>query len=152
MKTLISALKHLTEYPALIEALSQGQSIAVTGIGQINRSHILASLSKIIDSPLVILCQDDMAAKRLQQELEAFTSQVYPILPSRELTLYDNAVVSRAWEQTRLRQFYDLLNGKTKIQIMSWDALSQRTVSPSALQKATFCLKMGEAYSIDNIL
>ena len=111
MEKLLTFLNAVPGFSGISQALKEGKSAAVTGIGQINRSHILASLSKTIDSPLVILCQDDMAAKRLQQELEAFTSQVYPILPSRELTLYDNAVVSRAWEQTRLRQFYDLLNG-----------------------------------------
>ena len=108
MVTLLSILKSIPEYSALLESLSKGQSAAITGIGQINRSHLIAGLRQDTSAPIVILCQDDMAAKRLQEELKAFLGETMPVLPSRELTLYDTAVVSRAWEQQRLRQLYDL--------------------------------------------
>ena len=152
MEKLLSFLNTVPAVSGVAQALEENKSAAITGIGQINRSHILASLSSRTTRPFVILCHDDMSAKRMQQELEAFTGQAYPVLPSRELTLYDSAVVSRAWEQTRLRQFYDLSKGKTQIQIMSWDAFSQRTIPPATLLRAVFTLKVGNAYAIDTIL
>ena len=82
-------------------------SAAVTGIGQINRSHMIAGLTRDTDRPLIILCQDDMSARRIQEELKSFLDLTAPILPGRELTFYDAAVVSRSWEQKRLRQMYD---------------------------------------------
>ena len=152
MEKLLSFLNTVPAVSGVAQALEENKSAAITGIGQINRSHILASLSSRTTRPFVILCHDDMSAKRMQQELEAFTGQAYPVLPSRELTLYDSAVVSRAWEQTRLRQFYDLSKGNTQIQIMSWDAFSQRTIPPATLLRAVFTLKVGNAYAIDTIL
>ena len=152
MKTLISALKHLTEYSPLIEALSQGQSIAVTGIGQINRSHLIAGLRQDLTQPLVVICQDDIAARRLQEELKAFLGETAPILPSRELTLYDSAVVSRAWEQKRLRQLYDLAMGHTPLQIFTWESLSQRTMPRQVLSQAVFSLETGAEYVLEDIL
>ena len=44
MEKLLSMLKSMPEYSSLLSALAEGQSAAVTGIGQINRSHILAGL------------------------------------------------------------------------------------------------------------
>ena len=152
MEKLLSFLNTVPAFSGITQALEENKSAAITGIGQINRSHILSALASRLNRPMVILCQDDMSAKRLQQELEAFTAKTFPILPSRELTLYDNAVVSRAWEQTRLRQFYDLMEGKTQVQIMSWDAFSQRTVPPTTLKEASFTLKMGQIYSVDTII
>ena len=152
MEKLLSFLNTVPAFSGVQQALQEGKSAAITGIGQINRSHILAALSSHIARPFVVVCQDDMTAKRLQQELEAFASKTYPMLPSRELTLYDSAVVSRAWEQTRLRQFHDLSQGITRLQIMSWDALCQRTIPPVTLKNATFTLKIGQSYSIDDIL
>ena len=152
MEKLLSFLNTVPAFSGVEQALQEGRSAAITGIGQINRSHILAALSCHINRPFVVVCQDDMTAKRLQQELEAFTSKTYPMLPSRELTLYDSAVVSRAWEQTRLRQFHNLSQGITRLQIMSWDALCQRTIPPVTLKNATFTLKIGQSYSIDDIL
>ncbi|MBE6986741.1 MAG: transcription-repair coupling factor [Ruminococcaceae bacterium] len=151
MVTLLSILKSIPEYSALLESLSKGQSAAITGIGQINRSHLIAGLRQDTSAPIVILCQDDMAAKRLQEELKAFLGETMPVLPSRELTLYDTAVVSRAWEQQRLRQLYDLKQGLSNLQIMSWEALSQRTMPPAVLLNAAFSLETGKEYDLNDL-
>ena len=151
MKTLLSALHSIPEYQSLRNSVCAQQAAAVTGIGQINRSHMIAGLSREIAVPTVILCQDDMAARKLQEELKAFLGDTAPILPSRELTLYDSAVVSRAWEQKRLRQLYDLHRGATKLQIMTWESLSQRTMPPQVLMNAAFTLEVGKEYDLNDL-
>ena len=152
MEQLLAMLKTIPEYKALTDALSQGQSAAVTGIGQINRSHLIAGLHRDCKAPMVILCQDDIAARRLQQELKDFLGLTAPILPSRDLTLYDAAVVSRSWEQKRLRQLYALSAGKTPIQIFTWESLSQRTMPRSVLQNAAFTLEVGQEYAPEELI
>ena len=152
MEQLISLLKTMPEYKTLVHTLQQGDSAAVTGIGQINRSHLIAGLRKDLNRPIAIVCQDDMAARRLQEELKAFLGETAPILPSRELTLYDSAVVSRAWEQKRLRQLYDLSLGKVPLQIFTWESLSQRTMPKQVLQGAAFTLESGQEYALDHIV
>ncbi len=152
MEQLIRALKSLTEYTALVDAVQKGQSAAVTGLGQINRSHMIAGLRRDTARPLVVICQDDMAAKRLQGELKSFLGEDAPILPNRELTLYDSAVVSRSWEQKRLRQLHLLAEGKTPLQILTWEALSQRTMPPEVLKKGAFTLEVGSEYPLDDLL
>ena len=152
MEQLLSALKTMPEYRSVLNCINENSAAAVTGIGQINRSHLIAALHQDTARPLVLLCQDDMAAKRLQEELKAFLGTTAPILPSRELTLYDTSVVSRGWEQKRLRQLYDLKSGNTPIQIMSWEACSQRTMPPAVLNNAAFMLKVGQEYSLEDLL
>ena len=144
MEKLLSMLKTMPEYNTLLSSMADGQSAAVTGIGQINRSHLLAGLYHDSSRPMVLLCQDEMAARRLQEELKCFLGEAAPILPGRDLTLYDAAVVSRAWEQKRLRQLYDLALGKTRLQIMSWEAMSLRTMPPAVLKSAAFTLEVGQ--------
>ena len=151
MEFLLSALKSIPEYTTLLKSIAGNQSAAVTGIGQINRSHLIAGIQKHTTRPIVVICQDDMSARRLQQELDAFLGISTPILPSRELTLYNTAVASRGWEQKRLRQFYDLSCGNTPLQIMTWEALSMRTMPPEILKKATFTLKIGKEYQISSL-
>ena len=148
MNALLSVLNTFPEYSALLAGISRGESAAVTGIGQINRSHLIAGLRQDTSAPIVVICQDDMAAKRLQEELCAFFGETVPVLPSRELTLYDTAVVSRAWEQKRLRLLYDLRTGATRLQIMSWESMSQRTMPPQVLENAAFSLEVGHEYDI----
>jgi len=149
VKTLLSSLHCIPEYQSLLDCLSRQQTAAVTGIGQINRSHIIAGLCRDTAAPVVILCQDDMTARKLQEELKAFLGDTAPILPSRELTLYDTAVVSRAWEQKRLQQLYDLRRGATNLQIMTWESMCQRTMPPQVLMNAAFSLEVGKEYNLD---
>ena len=143
MEKLLAILKNIPEFKQLLSSVNQGDSTAVTGIGQINRSHLIAALHKEMNRPLVIICQDDIAAKRMQEELKCFLGDTPQVLPSRELTLYDAAVVSRAWEQKRLRQLFDLASGQTPIQIFTWESLSQRTKPPATLLRAAFRLETG---------
>ena len=144
MEQLLQFLNTIPEYTAVVQSLQNGESVAVTGIGQINRSHMLAGLCRSLSRPMVIVCQDDMAAKRLQEELKGFLSETVPILPGRDLTLYDTAVVSRSWEQKRLRQLYDLAVGKNALQIMTWESLSLRTMPKATLLSAAFLWRPAE--------
>ena len=152
MEKLLSILKTIPEYAALLDHIRDNSPVALSGIGQINRSHFIAGLYTHLQKPIVVICQDDIAARRLQQEVNAFVQYEAPILPGRELTLHDTAVASRAWEQRRLKQLHDLVNGQTKLQIFTWNALSQRTIPLSLLKTATFSLTVGESYVIDEII
>jgi len=152
MKEILNILKSIPEYRTLLQCLEASSAVALTGIGQINRSHILSGLYTHTDQPLVIICQDDMAAKRLQGELTAFTGEDFPILPGRELTLYDSIVVSRGWEQRRLRQLYDLSCSRTRVQIMSWESLAIRTMPPTLLHKTVFRLTVGKSYDLEDLV
>ena len=152
MEQLLSHLQSISEYNALLAAIRQDKSAAVTGIGQINRSHMIAGLHRHCQRPMMILCQDDMAARRLQEELKCFLGETAPILPSRELTLYDAAVVSRAWEQKRLRQLFDLALGKTPVQIFTWESLSLRTIPKNVLENAAFTLESGKEYPLEDLI
>ncbi len=152
MDKLISILNQLPEYTSLLRCVVAGENAAVTGIGQINRSHIIAGLKKDSSHPIVVICQDDISAKRIQDDLKSFLTVDVPVLPGRELTLYDTAVVSRGWEQKRLRQLYDLKNNQTPIQIFPWDSLCQRTVPPGVLDDAVFSLKIGKSYIIEDLI
>ncbi|MBO5867486.1 MAG: transcription-repair coupling factor, partial [Oscillospiraceae bacterium] len=151
MEKLLTFLKSIPEYEMLISAANQKEAAAVTGIGQINRSHLIAGIHSDIKRPIVLICHDDATARRLQEELNAFTSLSPDILPNRELTLYDSAVVSRGWEQKRLRQLFDLIQGKTRIQIFTWEALCQRTIPVQTLKEAVFTLQIGNEYALDRI-
>ena len=140
MNILLKALDPLPAYQALKTAASEGGTAAVSGAGQIARSHLIAALTRGTGRPAVVVCQDDTAARRLQSELAAFLGETAPILPTRELTFYDVSAVSRGWEQQRLRQLAALSEGRTPLLISSLEALCLRTMPPDLLRAATATL------------
>ncbi|MDY2558780.1 MAG: hypothetical protein SOW29_10630, partial [Candidatus Faecousia sp.] len=146
---LLFLLKTIPEYASLVETLKENRCAAVTGLGQINRSHLIAGLYKDLDRPIAIVCQDDMAARRIQEELKCFLGLTAPILPGRDLTFYDAAVVSRSWEQKRLRQLSSWHRGQAPIQILPWEALSLRTMPADILEDSCICLEVGQEYTLE---
>ena len=54
MEKLLAILKNIPEFTQLLTSIRRKESAAVTGIGQINRSHMIAALHKEIDRPLAI--------------------------------------------------------------------------------------------------
>ncbi len=152
MDQLLSFLQNIPEYKLLMESVSKGEAVAITGIGQINRSHLTAGICHDTDRPVVLICQDDISAKRLSQELSAFLGVTAPSLPNREMTFYDAAVISRSWEQRRIQQLYRLAVGETKLQIFTWESLSQRTMPPKTLLQAAFSLEIGREYNQAQVL
>jgi len=145
MELLLSLLNRLPEYGRLLAALNENQVAGVSGAAQINRSHLIASLLHDTKRPAVILCQDELAARRTQSELAAFLGTEAPILPSRDLTFYNASAISRGWEHKRLRQLYDLARGATPVQIVTWEALALRTMPKSLLFSSALTLKPGAA-------
>ncbi len=143
MEHLLTLLRGLPDYQRLLDCLEKNQTVGVSGVAQINRSHLIASLLHESNRPAVILCQDERAARRTQAELAAFLGREAPILPSRDLTFHNASAISRGWEHQRLRLLYDLARGEEKLLLATWDALSLRTMPKSALFSAALTLKLG---------
>ena len=51
-----------------------------------------------------------------------------------------------------MRQLYDLTNGNTPLQIMSWEALAQRTMPVGLLQNSISTLQVGKSYEINELI
>ena len=151
MELLLSLLNRLPEYGRLREAVEQGRIAGVSGAAQINRSHLIASLLHDTKRPALILCQDELAARRTQSELAAFLGTEAPILPSRDLTFYNASAISRGWEHKRLRQLYDLARGATPVQIATWESLALRTMPKSLLFSSALTLKPGAAIAPETL-
>ena len=149
MELLFSALQALPDYRRLLQCVEQNGAAGVSGAAQINRSHLIAALCHDTGRPAVIVCQDELAARRTQSELAAFLGTEAPILPSRDLTFYDASAISRGWEHKRLRQLYDLARGETKLQIVTWEALALRTMPKEQLFSSALTLPIGAQYAMD---
>lgn len=151
MDLLLDALRLLPEYETILKTLQRGRSVGVSGAAQINRSHLIAGLRRDTKTPILVLCQDELAARRTQEELAAFLGTTVPILPGRELTFYDTAAASRQWEQKRLRLLYRMGTGQEPLVICSWDALALRTLPKTTLLGAAIMLRPGAVFDLDQL-
>ena len=151
MELLLSALTGLPEHKSLVELLKAGSVAALSGASQLPRSHILSALTQQVGRPALVVCADEPAAQRIQLELAAFLREAPALLPTREFTFCDAAVVSRGWEQQRLTTLWRFLRGEIPVLVASLEALSLRTMPPETLQAAALTLRTGDAHSLDDL-
>lgn len=151
MEQLLTLFRQLPEFQQLLKTIEKEQTAGVSGAAQINRSHLISALYHVSKRPALILCQDELAARRTQSELAAFLGVEAPILPARDLTFYDAAAISRGWEHKRLRQLYDMAQGKTPLQIATWESFSLRTMPKSCLFSCAVTLRIGAQLALDEL-
>lgn len=152
MELILDLLRRLPDYPRLRTALESAQAVGVSGAAQINRSHLIAALCRDTARPAVVVCQDEMAARRTQSELAAFLGAEAPILPTRDLMFYDASAISRGWEQQRLRGLYDLARGKTPLLLTTLEAFSLRTMPKAQLFSAAMRLLPGAQLELEELI
>ncbi len=151
MELLESILWSLPEFRQCTEALDRGETAAITGLGQIHRGHWIAGLQQQLERPVLVVCQDDLEAQRAAAELGTFLGAAPPVLPSRDLTLYNAATVSRGWEHQRLRALWALAQGETPLLVTSLEALSMRTIPRATLFGAAVTLRVGASYDLEKL-
>ena len=84
MDVLLQLLRAMPEFCQLKESIDARRTAAVSGVSQIVRSHFIAALCAETGRPALVVCQDELAASRMQDELAAFLGARPPVLPGRE--------------------------------------------------------------------
>ncbi len=151
MEQLLTLLRALPDYRRLVQCAEKNKVAGVSGAAQINRSHLIASLLHDTRRSAVVVCQDEMALRRTQQELAAFLGQEAAVLPSRDLTFYSASAISRGWEQQRLRRLYELAKGECPLLLTTWEALAVRTMPKACLFSSALELRLGAQISPEAI-
>ena len=151
MEQLLTLLRSLPDYRRLLACVEKNRAAGVSGAAQINRSHLIASLLHDTGRPAVLVCQDEMAARRTQAELSAFLGVEAPLLPSRDLTFHNASAISRGWEHQRLRLLYALAQGRQRLVLTTFEALALRTMPKSVLFSAALTLRPGAQLAVEDL-
>ncbi len=152
MNLLNAALRGLPEYQTLLRGMDKPAASAVTGLSSIHRAHMIAALRQDIGRPILVVCQDDMAASRTAQELSGFLGSTPPIFPGRELSLLNAVSVSRGWEHQRLGMLHQLTGSGYPVLVTTIEAMTLRTIPRSVLVSASLPLAAGGSYNLDDLL
>ncbi len=152
MEVLLSVLSQQSEYRTLLGQLQKNRVVGLSGAAQIVRSHLLASLYHDTKRPMVVVCQDDTTAHKVQGELQSFLQIRIPVLPVRDWTFYCVTGVSRQWEHTRLELLYELASDRCPILITSWKALTMRTMPKEKLLDCAMELKVGDQVEPEKLI
>ena len=152
MQKLARALLEENDFKSLVAGIDSGSCPAViTGVSEIHRAHIAASIRAETNRPIVFICSDEDESARIVKDISSLTMEEPVALGLREFTFHNAEVVSRQHEQKRISALYAMHERKSPITVMTVCGALQRTVPPKTLSNASFKLRVGGAYDLKGL-
>ena len=136
-----------------VEVLLESGRLPVlySGLSQVHRAHLAASILADTDRPMFVISPDDTSAEHFARDLSCMMGCEVPVLTGREFTFMASDAVSRQDEQRRLGLLYSLLEDQPpKAVVCTASALCQRTLPPELLHRSAFTLENGGTYILED--
>lgn len=133
-------LRHLS-YPALIGGLSD-----------VHKASLVSALARRENVPAVVVCPDELAAKRLFSDISQDLGEHAVLMPAREFIFHDIESASRDSERERMAVLASLVSKKAKVVVAAIDALMTRIPTPEIFLSGAFALKCGSDYDMTDVI
>lgn len=148
MSCFAKLFRNTEEYEKLNIALSKNRlPMGLLGLSQINKAHLLHSLSQD-GKKLVAVTPDEASARRLCDDLISFSSRAY-FYPARDFSFSVSEGQSREYEHQRIGALSKMITGDFDVIVCSAEAFLQYTIPPEELSERTVRLVSGEDFSLD---
>lgn len=153
MKLFSAVVHNLESYGRMLEDLKKGNTPALcTGLGAIHKANFITAAAEDLAQPIVVLCEDDIAAARLASDLNAMAGEERALVyPSRDLAYRQMETISSEYEQARLGVLSRILTGDAPIVVASVQAVMGRTIPPDRLRESTFTVSAEQAIPMEDL-
>ncbi len=152
MNTVIQPLLELESYQRLLEHIRQSQTpVFVTGVIDVQKTHLLFAMQEHLHRPVVILTHSEMRAKEILEDLRFFTKQgMY--YPAKDLLFYSADVHSMEMNRQRFLVLQAILTGKCPWIVASAEAFLDRYPKQEVFVSHLLKLRVGEVYAVEELM
>ena len=152
MELLLSAIENSPEIQEIEANAAKGNfPLDISGLSTVHKAQISAYLSQRLNRRAIIICANELVAKKTAEDIRFFTGEDVLFLPSRDFMLVKANAVSREWEQQRVNALSAMACGKFSIAVTSISAVLARTIPPDVLKNNIFTIKIDDEISITSI-
>lgn len=142
------ALEKNQKYQEIIESLKTGtKKLGITGVFDAPKSHIISS----INSPSLIVCEDEITAKKMFKDLSFFYKNEVFYYPSKDIIFYSADIKSLDIIKNRFKVINEILQGNSSIIITSVESLFDRLVEKEVFKKFILNFKVGDTLDLDKL-
>ena len=151
MNEITRSICNTTEYEQLLTGLRDGKAPAMAvGLPPVGKALLAAALHQDTSRPVLLLTDDEAAARRLADDLSALAEKNVLRIPERDFVMLGVESSSRQYEQARIAALWQLTEG-APLMAASVAALTQASIPPDALTRAAFTLSEGETRPLSEI-
>jgi len=124
LKGVLQPLSENSTFNEIIASIKAGKfPININGLSDSGKSYSIFGIYEEVDSPMIILTNNDMEAKNIYEDLSFYTNDIY-YFPAKEVVFYNIDAISGDLRWARLKVIKEILNNNKKIIVTSVDSLT----------------------------
>ena len=124
LKGVLQPLRENSTFNEIISSIKEKKyPININGLSDSGKSYSIFGIYENINSPMIILTNNDMEAKNLYEDLSFYTNDIY-YFPAKEVVFYNIDAISGDLRWARLKVIKEILNNTNKIIVTSIDTLT----------------------------
>ncbi|HBD85467.1 MAG TPA: hypothetical protein DC056_15795, partial [Dehalococcoidia bacterium] len=156
LAALSSFLEPVPQFQQLRDDLKRPQVSTTTQVVSDGLPYVLATLWKVLETPMLIVVPRPEQASRLHEQLQAWTGAEDSIhhFPETETQPFERQVTDIQTVQQRIRALHALnsTEGRPPIVVTSAVALAQRTLSQETFENIEHTISVGDQVDLEDTL
>ena len=151
LKGVLQPLKNNSTFSSILSNIKDKKfPININGLSDSGKSYNIYGIYEEINSPMVILTNNDIEAKNLYEDLCFYTNDVY-YFPAKEVVFYNIDAISGDLRWERLKVIKAILDNSNKIIITSIDSLTSIYTPKSLFEKYNITLKIDDEVDLKEL-
>ncbi len=154
MNKIIDLIKDNDKFKNIINLCDKKNSkINITGLADSAKAFMITSISDTLDKSSVIICSNNMEAKKVISDLEFFTDKKVLYFPSRDIVYYNVDAENRDNQNLRMEVINHIKNGDNACYIVTTiDAVTQPMLAKDVYSADNLSFKVGEDININEVM
>lgn len=151
LKGVLQPLSENSTFKEIIASIEEKKfPININGLSDSGKSYSIFGIYEEIDSPMIILTNNDMEAKNIYEDLSFYTNDIY-YFPAKEVVFYNIDAISGDLRWARLKVIKEMLNDTKKIIVTSIDSLTSVYTPKELFNKYNITLKVDDEVNFKDL-
>ena len=152
MNTIIGELGKSQKFSDIIKNIENKKSpISISGLTSVGMAEIIAGINGYSKKPILVVTYNEIQAKEIKQNIEAFMPEKVVIFPKKEIVTYDYVAESQDLPYERIETLNKMQSKKNLIIVATVESLMQKLPSKKTLYKDCLDFKIGDICDLEDI-
>lgn len=153
MEALIHPLLEFESYQQLKKDISEANTpVLLSGVLESQKCHIIHALSEHLNRPSLIITNNDIRLKEIQEDMSFFTAGNVMIYPSKDVIFYTADVHSLDIVKARMSVVEAILEGKNPTIVLTIEALFDRLIRKEVFMDFILDISTGDIKAASQII
>ena len=152
MNTIIGELGKSNKFVDLSKQIENKKSpISISGLTDVGMVEMLSAINQYNKKPLLIITYNEIQAKQILENIEAFEKEKAILFPKKEIVTYDFVAESKDLPYERIETLNKIKDKKNLIVVTTIEAVMQKLPSKEVLFKDILEFKVGDIYNLEDL-